>query len=142
MPCYTCPRCNYKTDRLTNFRTHLNRKEVCVAVNTDVSIDQLRAKYNISMETASYSCKNCVKVYSSRSALAYHSNKCKFTPIAQKDTSHNNALQNETLRKVISLQHKLNTAIEQFMLYQEEICSPSSPINKHQDIHIHINVPL
>jgi hypothetical protein len=44
---YICPRCNYTTKRKTNFRYHLNRKNICKPILCSISILEIANKYNI-----------------------------------------------------------------------------------------------
>jgi len=83
MASHTCPRCNYSTSKLSSFKTHLSKRDVCEVKNQDVPIDQLRVEYNITPDKTTHQCKNCEKSYSCNSALHYHSMKCKPDPNAK-----------------------------------------------------------
>ena len=43
---YYCDRCGKKTHLRSNFMKHLNRKNPCIAKLKDVSIEEIKAKYN------------------------------------------------------------------------------------------------
>lgn len=44
---YICERCGYKTNRLSNFKNHVNRKFVCKPILCDIEIFDIKKKYNI-----------------------------------------------------------------------------------------------
>ena len=45
---YICLRCNYNTDRKSNFINHLSRKKICKVSKTDVTINYMMDVYNLS----------------------------------------------------------------------------------------------
>ena len=46
---YLCNRCGYTTKYKKNFRTHLERKNICHSILEDVSIESIAKLYNIEM---------------------------------------------------------------------------------------------
>ena len=44
---YICPRCNYSTDRKSNFKNHLARKKKCKSIIENVSINSIAKTYKI-----------------------------------------------------------------------------------------------
>ena len=44
---YQCNRCGYITKHKANFITHLERKNICVPLLEDISIEMLYEKYNL-----------------------------------------------------------------------------------------------
>ena len=47
---YICPRCNYSTNRKSNFKNHLVRKKICDSVIRNVSINSIAKTYNIELK--------------------------------------------------------------------------------------------
>ena len=45
---YVCPRCNYKTNDKSRYRSHLKRKIICDNKDSDVNLQEEYIKYNIS----------------------------------------------------------------------------------------------
>ena len=63
MSAYICPRCNYTTNRKSNFKHHLTRKNLCNPINTDVPIKSIAKSYGIditSTEINSYTNSNII----------------------------------------------------------------------------------
>ena len=44
---YTCLRCNYETKFKSSFINHLNRKNICLPTLEDISIEDIKKKYNL-----------------------------------------------------------------------------------------------
>ena len=51
MSSYICPRCNYTTNRKSNFKHHITRKNICKPVNTDTTIKRIAESYGINIST-------------------------------------------------------------------------------------------
>ena len=49
MTTYICPRCNYKTNRKSNLKHHITRKNVCKPINSDVAIKSIAKTYGINI---------------------------------------------------------------------------------------------
>ena len=47
MSSYICPRCNYTTNRKSNFKHHITRKNICKPVNSEVTIKSIAESYGI-----------------------------------------------------------------------------------------------
>jgi uncharacterized C2H2 Zn-finger protein len=48
---HTCPRCGYSCVTQSDFRKHLNRKKICSPTVADISLDNLKKKYERSTNT-------------------------------------------------------------------------------------------
>ena len=48
---YKCLRCGYESDRLSNFKNHLNRKFVCKPLLRDINIQEIKKFYVIEEDT-------------------------------------------------------------------------------------------
>ena len=46
---YQCNRCGYETKHKANFITHLNRKNICVPLLEDISIEEVKKYYNFNI---------------------------------------------------------------------------------------------
>jgi uncharacterized C2H2 Zn-finger protein len=57
---HTCPRCGYSCVTQSDFRKHLNRKKICSPTVADISIDDLKKKYERSTSTKKDEPKNVV----------------------------------------------------------------------------------
>ena len=51
MVLYECFRCGYNTKLKGNLRHHLNRKNVCNAIEDDVKIDEIKKYYGFEIES-------------------------------------------------------------------------------------------
>ena len=51
MSSYICPRCNYTTNRKSNFKHHITRKNICNPVNSDTPIKSIAESYGIDIST-------------------------------------------------------------------------------------------
>jgi hypothetical protein len=81
MPDHICPRCNYKTDRRSSFRIHINRKDICEAIVEDVELEDIRLEYNNNTaEKIVHICDQCNKHFTSKHNLVYHLKVCKNKP--------------------------------------------------------------
>ena len=49
MSSYICPRCNYTTNRKSNFKHHITRKNLCKPINSDVTIISIAKSYGINI---------------------------------------------------------------------------------------------
>ncbi len=100
---YECPRCNYNCDTSTILRRHLYKKNTCNPVISDIKIEDIdieKCKLSISL----YSCENCHELFTMKSSLTKHKNRCKNLP---KDVDTNSF---EYLKTIVD---KLNKQIEE-----------------------------
>ena len=51
MSSYICPRCNYTTNRKSNFKHHITRKNICKPVNSDHPIKRIAESYGIKLDS-------------------------------------------------------------------------------------------
>ena len=47
---YECPRCGYESNRLSNFKNHINRKYICKPKISDINLNEIKKKFNIEIE--------------------------------------------------------------------------------------------
>ena len=51
MSSYICPRCNYTTNRKSNFKHHITRKNICKPVNSTHPIKRIAESYGIKLDS-------------------------------------------------------------------------------------------
>lgn len=106
---YTCNRCGYLSDDITNFRRHLTRKSVCEAKFQDIDINVLRNEYLAPQKNKTLSCDSCNKQFASRSGLHVHKKKCvapqQIQEVQPEINLGNNELEDETY--ILSLKDQL-----------------------------------
>ena len=82
MPTYICPRCDFSTKLIANFRRHLMRKYTCEPVYEDVPISYIANSYDIklsSTEKRNSIKKGIIKKYQSSSySKSQSNNRCKY----------------------------------------------------------------
>ena len=84
---YTCKRCGYQSDDITNFRRHLTRKSVCEVKFQNIDINILRNEYLAPPKNKTLSCDSCNKQFASRSGLHVHKKKCVAPQQIQSETN-------------------------------------------------------
>ena len=71
---FLCPRCGYETDRIDNFKRHLERRNICLPKIADISLQSLKDKF---LKTKIIVCTTCNKTFSSSYGLTKHTITCK-----------------------------------------------------------------
>ena len=56
---YKCLRCNYITDRKSNFINHLSRKKLCIPTIKNISVNKILIHYNIQSDNTKCDNKQC-----------------------------------------------------------------------------------
>ena len=74
---YNCPRCGYEAERLDHYNKHLKRKQICLPILKDISLDEEKEKY-LSKREAIYKCEFCDRKFTTRSAIAQHNVHCNY----------------------------------------------------------------
>lgn len=70
---HTCERCGYKTELLGNLKSHLRRKNMCLATLSDASPHDLLVALQVKKR---HVCENCSKVFASPQSKYNHKKKC------------------------------------------------------------------
>lgn len=78
---YVCPRCGYVTHLKFDFRKHINRKIICPAVNTDVSLDHLKKTIDEKSNVKKMKCDLCEKEFISNKGWKNH--ECKKDKVSE-----------------------------------------------------------
>ena len=120
MVLYTCMRCEYETDRKSNFINHLSRKKICKPSNKDVTINYMMRFYNLNdskktKKIEKYSCIGCNKKFSRKSNLERHWNSCiKYNEYVNDKYTDEIKKQNDLLiNKVEEMLNKMNMMEEE-----------------------------
>ena len=98
---YNCARCGYETKHKGHFKNHLNRKNICIPLIEDISINNIKIYYNLELDQKNpnesilnpveskinpcesknkldkLKCEHCRKFYSTNSNLHKHLKICK-----------------------------------------------------------------
>lgn len=72
---HKCPRCGYETDKISHFKNHLDRKNICKPKIADISLDKLRAKY-FKEKIITHICEKCNTGFYSQSSYYVHRKMC------------------------------------------------------------------
>lgn len=86
MTTHACPRCGYETNRVADFKKHLNRKKLCDPDIADVSLDEIKTHYYPTVVTL-FDCKYCYKGFKTKHGCNNHMYSCKLAPLANASTS-------------------------------------------------------
>jgi hypothetical protein len=81
---YFCPRCGYSVNKKSNFINHLNRKNICKSVHSDISVYEIIYKYSFNINKLSnrdkskevFRCNFCNNKYSTKYNLDRHTLNC------------------------------------------------------------------
>jgi hypothetical protein len=73
---HKCPRCGYSSINISNFRKHVNRKEICNPIVADVSLDDLKDALMSKKKDNTFVCEKCMKKYASKETLRVHKLSC------------------------------------------------------------------
>mgnify|MGYP000383265015 CR=1 FL=1 len=120
MVLYTCLRCQYETDRKSNFINHLSRKKLCKVSNKDVTINYMMKFYNLNetkkpKKAEKYNCIGCNKKFNRKSNLERHCNSCvKYNDYVNEKYTDEIKKQNDLLiNKVEEMLNKMNMMEEE-----------------------------
>ena len=75
---HSCPRCGYETDRISNFKSHLERIHICKPKIANVSLDKLKEKYK-KVRVLYRKCEQCDSNFFSKSKYFQHKKECEKT---------------------------------------------------------------
>jgi len=79
----TCKRCGNKFKSISKLERHLNRKNKCIPIISNISIDEFKKELSEMSSTfirdnkKYYKCKYCKKIYNTASGKCSHQKKCK-----------------------------------------------------------------
>lgn len=99
MSAHKCPRCGYETNRIADFKKHLNRKKLCDPDIADVSLDETKNKYYPQTVTL-FDCTYCYKGFKTKHGCKYHMLTCKRAPSTSISLNDINKIKDEILTQV------------------------------------------
>jgi hypothetical protein len=79
---HDCPRCGYTTEKISHFKNHLERKNICKPKIADISLDEIRLKYIVA-KVVTHTCENCEKSFFSQSSYYVHKKLCKNSEVIE-----------------------------------------------------------
>jgi len=113
-------RCQYETDRKSNFINHLSRKKICKASEKEVSINYMMKFYNLNetkkpKKVERYNCIGCNKKFNRKSNMERHWNSCiKYNEYVNDKYTDEIKKQNDLLiNKVEEMLNKMNMMEEE-----------------------------
>ncbi len=95
---YKCQRCGYETTLRANYKTHLQRKQICEPLYSDISIETLVEQLEF-QKKREYKCDYCDRIFTSSQGKYQHKFHCKYKQKVQ--------LENEKENKIIQLEKEL-----------------------------------
>ena len=120
---YICLRCNYNTDRKSNFINHLSRKKICKVSKTDVTIHYMMDVYNLldckkikkKNKKDCFKCIGCNKNFNRKNNMERHTNSCiKYNEYVNDKYTDEIKKQNDVLiNKVEEMLNKMNMMEEE-----------------------------
>jgi hypothetical protein len=78
-----CDRCGYITDKISDFKKHLLRKNICKAKLSDISLEPLKEKYIKEKELYKI-CDRCNKNFTSKTNYYVHNKTCNSINLIEK----------------------------------------------------------
>lgn len=128
MPDYKCERCGHKTQRKSNLISHLNKKNECEALISDISRETCLQKLKKQLSTNL--CKYCNCEFSTVSNKRRHQKNCKMKKERIIDEKNNEI---EKLRKIIKLNDSFSYSEQDefiYILQEREFIRSNQPIYK------------
>ena len=151
---YECQRCGYNTTLKGNIKHHLNRKNVCKPILSDISIYDMKNIYNLNLnkkpknnphnpkikniepKNNPFMCSYCNKIFSRNWHLSRHLTSCKIKKIELNK-------QNNEINLLKLQQKKLEETVEKLLIEcsnKSNNTINSNNINSNNTIHNTINI--
>ena len=83
---YKCERCHYVAKHKGNIKKHFQRKNSCIAIHSDVSVEELLEKLNKPKE--GFACNKCNKIFKTSQGKYQHQKRCKQELVVFKEKIH------------------------------------------------------
>jgi hypothetical protein len=135
---YKCLRCNYITDRKSNFINHLSRKKLCIPTIKNISVNKILIHYNIQSDNIQCAnkqsenkqvkvseiliCDGCNKTFKRKTNFERHKISCsKCTDINNDKYTNSIEKQNDLLiNKVEEMLNKMSIMEEELRIIKEQ----------------------
>jgi len=135
---YKCLRCNYITDRKSNFINHLSRKKLCIPTIKNISVNKILIHYNIQSDNTKCDnkqgenkevkvseiliCNYCNKTFKRKTNFERHKISCtKCTDINNDKYTNSIEKQNDLLiNKVEEMLNKMSIMEEELRIIKEQ----------------------
>lgn len=112
MVLYSCPRCGYQTNHKGKFKIHLERKNICAAIHSNMQIEEIKEYCEQeSSKKSGYACENCQKVFKTSQSKYQHKQRCKDTIIDKRIKAYAEEVQK--LTEIIDLERKQIRKLQQ-----------------------------
>lgn len=72
---FKCDRCGYENENRYLLKRHLERKNICQPKLQDISLDELKKKFEESDKKRDFFCKHCRKSFTEASSMYRHQKK-------------------------------------------------------------------
>ena len=127
---YNCVRCGYETKHKGHFKNHLNRKNICIPILEDISINDIKNYYKIDLDIKptnnpiepknnpskpiltqnnEFCCSYCNKIFKRQWHLSRHLNTCKIK-------KHKVDIQKKEIDILKLQQQKLEETVEKLLI--------------------------
>jgi len=103
---YKCERCHYVAKHKGNIKKHFQRKNICRAIHSDISVEELLEKLNKPKE--GFACNKCNKIFNSRQGKYQHQKRCKQELVVFQEEKNDN-------QKIKELENELKLMKELFI---------------------------
>jgi len=120
---YKCDRCHYIINKKSSFKSHLQRKNPCRTIHSNISVEELLDKLNKPKD--GFACNKCNKVFNSRQGKYQHQKRCKQELVVFEEKKNDN-------QKIQELENELKLMKELFIekMQSQNITNNNNNITK------------
>ena len=131
---YKCERCHYVAKHKGNIKKHFQRKNSCIAIHSDVSVEELLEKLNKPKE--GFACNKCNKIFKTSQGKYQHQKRCKQELVVYKETNQDEKIQ-ELVNKLVEEKMKNINSITN--IGKQEIKNQKNITNNNTNLFISFN---
>lgn len=136
---YKCERCHYIAKHKGCIKKHFQRKNICRAIHSDISVEELLEKLNKPKE--GFACNKCNKIFKTSQGKYQHQKRCKQELVVYKETNQDEKIQ-ELVNKLVEEKMKnINsiTNIGKQEIKNQEIKNQKNITNNNTNLFISFN---
>tara|TARA_B100000900_G_scaffold48665_2_gene36021 strand:+ start:2358 stop:3221 length:864 start_codon:yes stop_codon:yes gene_type:complete len=136
---YKCERCHYVAKQKGDIKKHFKRKNICRAIHSDISVEELLEKLNKPKE--GFACSKCNKIFKTSQGKYQHQKRCKQELVVYKETNQDEKIQ-ELVNKLVEEKMKnINsiTNIGKQEIKNQEIKNQKNITNNNTNLFISFN---